>query len=194
LSPTGIHNPGEQVNDWRAALRYLEDGNARYLKNEGITRDTYRRDREVLRHGQQPFAVIITCSDSRVVPEIYFDQKLGDIFVIRNAGNITDTAVLGSVEYAVKHLKAPLIVVVGHSHCGAVTGAFNGGEYSENLSAIINTIIPVVKNCGNLDDAIRANIHHVVETIQNNTVIKDMGTTVMGAYYNIESGEVTFLR
>jgi carbonic anhydrase len=192
---TALHDPGEQVNDWQTAQRYLEDGNARYLKNEGIARDTHRRDREVLREGQKPFAVIITCADSRVVPEIYFDQKLGDIFVIRNAGNITDTTVLGSVEYAVKHLKAPLVVVVGHSHCGAVTGAFSGGgEYSENLSAIINAISPVIKNCGNLDEAIRANTQHVVETIQKNTVIKELGTTVMGAYYNIESGEVAFLR
>ena len=189
------HNPGEQVTDWRAALRYLEDGNIRYLKNQGIARDTHHLDREILRHGQKPFAVIITCSDSRVVPEIYFDQKLGDIFVIRNAGNIIDTSVLGSVEYAVEHLKAPLVAVVGHSHCGAVTGAMSGGgEYSENLSAVINAIRPVVKKCGNLDEAIHANIHHVVETIQQNTVIKDMGATVIGAYYNIESGEVTFLR
>ena len=190
-----MHSPGEQVTDWRAALRYLEDGNIRYLKNQGIARDKYHLDREVLRHGQKPFAVVITCSDSRVVPEIYFDQKLGDIFVIRNAGNIIDTSVLGSVEYAVKHLKAPLVVVVGHSCCGAVTGAFTGGgEYSENLSAVINAIRPVIKNCENLDDAIRANIQHVAATIQNNTVIKELGVTVMGAYYNIESGEVTFLR
>ncbi|MCL1930603.1 MAG: hypothetical protein FWF55_02210 [Treponema sp.] len=189
-----IHHPGEQVNDWRTALRYLQEGNIRYLKNQGIARNTNHIDRERLQKGQNPFAVVITCADSRVVPEIYFDQKLGDIFVIRNAGNIAGTAALGSVEYAVEHLKAPLVVVVGHSHCGAVTGAMSDGEYSENLSAIINTIRPVIKNCENLDDAIHANIHHVVDTIQKNTVIKNMGATVMGAYYNIESGEVTFLR
>jgi carbonic anhydrase len=195
MAVAGIRNPGELVHDWRAALRYLQDGNARYLKNEGIPRDTHHLDREILQHGQKPFAVIITCSDARVVPEIYFDQKLGDIFVIRNAGNIADTITLGSVEYAVKHLKAPLVVVVGHSRCGAVTGAFSSdSEYSENLNTLINTIRPVIKNCGSLDEAIHANIYHVVKAIQNNSIIKDMGTTVMGAYYNIESGEVIFLR
>ena len=189
-----IHDPGEQVDDWRTALRYLEDGNIRYLKNQVITRETHHMDREMLQKGQKPFAAIVTCSDSRVAPEIYFDQKLGDIFVIRNAGNIADTTVLGSIEYATKYLKVPLVVVVGHSRCGAVTGALiSGSEYHENLNTIINTISPIVKNCGSLDEAIHANIHHVVETIQENTIIKELGTTVVGAYYDIESGEVTFL-
>jgi len=190
-----IHDPGEQVDDWRTALRYLEDGNIRYLKNQVITRETHHIDREMLQKGQKPFAVIVTCADSRVAPEIYFDQKLGDIFVIRNAGNIADTTVLGSIEYATKYLKVPLVVVVGHSRCGAVTGALiSGSEYPENLNTIINTIIPVVKDCGSLDEAIHANIHHVVKTIQKNIIIKELDTKVMGAYYNIESGEVTFFR
>ena len=176
-------------------MRYLKDGNVRYLKNQVITRKTHLRDREMLQEGQNPFAVIITCSDSRVAPEIYFDQKLGDIFVIRNAGNIADTTVLGSMEYAVKYLKVPLVVVAGHSRCGAVTGALiSGSKYPKNLNSIINTISPIVKNCETLDEAIRANIHHVVKIIRQNTVIKELGTKVLGAYYNIESGEVTFLR
>ena len=175
-------------------MRYLEEGNIRYLKNHVIKRETHHLDRDMLQTGQKPFAVVITCSDSRVIPEIYFDQKMGDIFVIRNAGNIADTTVLGSIEYAVKYLKAPLVVVVGHSRCGAVTGALiSGSEYPENLNSIINTISPVVKNCGSLDEAIHANIHHVVETIQENAIIKELDTTVIGAYYDIESGEVTFL-
>ena len=192
---TDIHNPDEEVTDWQTALRYLKEGNTRYLKNRVITRETHNIDRSLLQHGQKPFAAIITCSDSRVAPEIYFDLRLGDIFVIRNAGNIADTTVLGSIEYAAKYLKTPLVVVVGHSRCGAVIGALvSGSEYPENLNAIINTIGPIVKNCDNPDDAIHANIHHVVETIQNNVTIKEMGTAVMGAYYNIESGEVIFLR
>jgi len=194
ISPD-IHHPEEQVTDWQTALRYLEEGNIRYLKNRVITRDKHHHVREMLQKGQKPFAVIITCSDSRVAPEIYFDLRLGDIFVIRNAGNTVDTSVLGSIEYATKFLKAPLVVVVGHSRCGAVTGALiSGTEYPEHLNTVINSIHSVVKNCGSLDEAIHANTNHVVDTIQQNAVIKKLGTKVMGAYYNIESGEVAFLR
>jgi carbonic anhydrase len=187
-----VHNPGELVSDWRVALQYLKNGNKRYLENRTIARNTNAGDREVLKGSQKPFAVIVTCSDSRVAPEIYFDQKLGDIFVIRNAGNIADTTALGSIEYAVEHLKAPLVVVVGHSSCGAVTGALNGGEYPENLRTIINAISPAIKNSENLDGAIHANIDHVVRRIKENKIVEEMGATVVGAHYNIESGEVSF--
>ena len=187
-----IHGSGELINNWQTALQFLKDGNSRYLGNRTIIRDN-AKDREILKDGQKPFAVVITCSDSRVPPEIYFDQKLGDIFVIRNAGNIADPTALGSIEYAVEHLKAPLVVVVGHSCCGAVTGAFNGGgEHPENLKTILDEISPVVKNCGNIGDAIRANIDHVVKRIKENKTVKNMRVTVVGAYYNIESGEVSF--
>ena len=189
-SINNIHNPAELVGDWQTALRYLENGNKRYLENRGIKRDTNAPDRGILKDGQKPFAIIVTCSDSRVSPEIYFDQKLGDIFVIRNAGNIADTATLGSIEYAVEHLKAPLVVVVGHSRCGAVTGAKNGGEYPENLQTIINAISPAIKDSETLEDAIHANIDHVVKRIRENKIVKQMGAAVIGAYYDIESGEV----
>ena len=184
------HNPAEQVSDWQTALRYLEDGNKRYLENRGITQNTNAQDREALKDGQKPFAIVVTCSDSRVSPEIYFDQKLGDIFVIRNAGNIADTATLGSIEYAVEHLKVPLVVVVGHGCCGAVTGAKNGGEYPENLQTIINAISPAIKDCKTVDDAVHANIGHVVKLIRENRIVKHTRAAVIGAYYNIESGEV----
>jgi len=191
-SVNDTHDPAELVSDWQTALRYLEKGNKRYLENRTIARDTNAPDREVLKDGQKPFAVIVTCSDSRVSPEIYFDQKLGDIFVIRNAGNIADAVALGSIEYAVEHLKAPLVVVVGHSRCGAVTGALSGGEYPENLRTIINTISPAIKGRETLEDAIHANIDYVVKRIRENTIVKHMGAEVKGAYYNIESGEVLF--
>lgn len=187
-----IHSPGELVSDSQKALQYLKDGNQRYLDNRTIVRDTNAEDRNVLKDGQKPFAVIVTCSDSRVSPEIYFDQKLGDIFVIRNAGNIADETVLGSIEYAVEHLHAPLVVVVGHSSCGAVTGAFNGGEYPENLQTIINTISSSIENSNDIVEAIHANIDSVVEQINENEIVKEMGANVIGAHYNIESGEVSW--
>lgn len=191
---TNIHSPGELVSDWQTALQYLKDGNKRYLDNQTIKRDSNEEDRDVLKDGQQPFAVIVTCADSRVSPEIYFDQKLGDIFVIRNAGNIADTTALGSIEYAVEHLGTPLVVVVGHSSCGAVTAAFNGGENPDNLQSIIDKITSNINNSDELDEAIYANINSTVKTIKENAVIEETGATVIGAYYNIESGEVSWIQ
>jgi len=178
--------------DWQAALQNLKDGNKRYIESQTIARNISVKDREILKSGQKPIAVIVTCSDSRVSPEIYFDQKLGNIFVIRNAGNIADSTALGSIEFAVGNLKTPLVVVVGHSNCGAVAGAFNGGEYPENLQTIINAICPVVKGIKTIDEAIHANIANVVKLIKENKIVERMGATVIGAYYNIESGEVSF--
>ena len=140
-----IHKPEEAVDDWKTALRYLEAGNKRYLKNRMLARDTYEQDRASLKSGQKPFAVVVTCSDSRVPPELFFDQKLGDIFVIRSAGNTADKAALGSIEYAVLHLHVPLVVVVGHSSCGAVTGAMQDGKHPENLQSIMDAIHPALK-------------------------------------------------
>jgi carbonic anhydrase len=185
-----IHNPAEQVGDWKIAQRLLEDGYKRYIENRGIMRNTNARDREILKDGQKPVAAIVTCSDSRVSPEIYFDQKLGDIFVVRNAGNIADATALGSIEYAVTHLKVPLVVVVGHSRCGAVKGALNSGEYSENLQTIISTIRSATKDSDTLEDAVHANIDSAVNRISENNIVKRMGAKVIGAYYNVESGEL----
>ncbi len=187
-----VHNPGELVSDWKTALQYLKDGNKRYLEEKTIARNTNAEDRAELKSGQKPFAIIVTCSDSRVSPEIFFDHKLGDIFVIRNAGNIADSTALGSIEYAVEHLKSPLVVVVGHSCCGAVTGAFQGGEYPSNLKTIIDEITPEISGCGDVDEAIHSNIDSVVKKIQENEIVKEMGAKTIGAYYDIESGEVKF--
>ena len=189
-----IHTPAESVKTWEAALQYLTDGNKRFVGNNGITRNTNKKDRDVLtKDGQKPFAVIITCADSRVAPEIYFDQKLGDIFVIRNAGNITDATVLGSIEYAVEHLHSPLVVVVGHSKCGAVTGALSAdGHFPHNLQTIIKTISGNISGISELDEAINKNINSTVDRIKENEIVKEENAKVIGAHYNIETGVVTF--
>lgn len=187
-----IHDPGEQVGDWRTALQYLVDGNLRYVANRTMARETNARDRDVLKNGQKPFAVVVTCADSRVAPEIYFDQKLGDIFVLRNAGNIADATVLGSIEYAVEHLRAPLIVVVGHSKCGAVSGAYNGGEFPGNLQTILDTIRRSIRNSASLEDAIYDHMTGVVKRIEENDIVEETGAKVIGAIYDIETGKVTF--
>ena len=187
-----IHNPEERVGDWRTALQYLADGNLRYADNRTMARDTNARDRNVLKDGQKPFAVVVTCSDSRVSPEIYFDQKLGDIFVIRNAGNIADATALGSIEYAVGHLHTPLVVVVGHSRCGAVSGAYNGGEFPGNLRTILDNIGNSIRNSGSLEAAIHDNVSSAVRHIVENEVVLEKGAKVVGAFYDIETGKVSF--
>jgi len=188
-----IHTAAELVGNWEAALQYLSDGNKRFVENKGIIRNTNKEDRDILKDGQKPFAVVVTCADSRVAPEIYFDQKLGDIFVIRNAGNIADAAVLGSIEYAVEHLHSPLVVVVGHSKCGAVTGALSSdGHFPENLQTIIDTITANIKGSSDLNTAIKNNVNSTVDLIKENHIVEEVHAKVMGAHYNIESGEVSF--
>ena len=188
-----VHNAADLVGDWESALQYLKDGNKRFVGNNGMARNTNKKDRGILKDGQKPFAVVVTCADSRVAPEIYFDQKLGDIFVIRNAGNIADATVLGSIEYAVEHLHSPLVVIVGHSKCGAVTGALSsGGHFPTNLQTIINTITTNIKNTRDLDEAINNNVKSTVDRVKDNHIVKEVGAKVIGANYNIESGVVTF--
>jgi carbonic anhydrase len=130
-----------------AALELLKAGNERFEKNALMEVDLSSEKREKLTNAQSPFAVIVTCSDSRVPPELIFNQGLGDLFVVRVAGNVIDKIELGSVEYAVKHLKTPLIVVMGHENCGAVEAAVdaNGKKQHGNIGAIINKIEPSVK-------------------------------------------------
>ena len=130
-----------------AALKILKAGNERFQKNELSQVNLSSTKRKELVNGQNPSAVIITCSDSRVPPELIFNQGLGDLFVIRVAGNVMDKIELGSVEYAVKHLKTPLIVVMGHEHCGAVEAAVEENEKKEHgyIGDIIKKIEPSVK-------------------------------------------------
>jgi len=188
-----IHGAAEAVDSWEASLQYLVEGNKRFVEDNGIIRNTNKTDRDVLKDGQKPFAVIVTCADSRVAPEIYFDQKLGDIFVIRNAGNIADASVLGSIEYAVEHLHSPLVVVVGHSKCGAVTGALSSeGHFPHDLQTIINTITSNIDGSSDLDVAINNNVNSTVERIKENHTVQEVNAKVIGALYNIVSGEVTF--
>jgi carbonic anhydrase len=168
----------------------LKEGNERYLQGKLIQKNSYSADREVLETEQDPYAVILTCSDSRVSPEIFFDQKLGDIFVVRNAGNVADTEALGSIEYAIEHLKTKLVVVCGHTNCGAVTAACSGGNFSPNIKRIVDLIKPAVEKGGDLNKVVRNNVEAMVEKVKADTVINHAGVKIVGACYNIHSGEV----
>lgn len=187
------HKPDVFVDNADEAKALLTAGNERFLSGDLQNKDSYSDDLGVLEGGQKPFATILTCSDSRVSPEIFFDQKLGDIFVIRNAGNVVDDTVLGSIEYAAEHLECPLVVVVGHSSCGAVTAAVSKADVTEYIQKIMETVTSATGDETDVDKAIDLNTKSVVDEIKENPVVEKMGTTVVGAHFDIASGKVSWL-
>ena len=187
-----IHTPDE-------AILELKDGNKRFLQNKPINTD-YKSQIEHTKSDQHPHSLILSCLDSRIPPEIIFDQGIGNIFVARNAGNIEDQNILGSMEFATKVKGTKLIVVMGHNHCGAVKGAVDDVELG-HLTQLVNQIKPAIvqnedkklmldetsKNSvqRTIDDILR--LSHVIEELVKKNQVK-----IVGAYYNIENGKVTF--
>lgn len=186
------------------AISKLKEGNRRYtsgnLQHPGQT--TERRTE--LAKSQHPFAVVLSCSDSRVPPEIVFDQGLGDLFVVRVAGNVIDDHGLGSIEYAVDHLGVRLILILGHQSCGAVKAAKETitakGKAPGHIQSLVTAIKPAVEATvyGDLDATIKANVKHVVDALRSSTPILkgkvDSGEMkVIGGYYNLDTGAVSFL-
>lgn len=172
------------------ALERLKEGNAVYLNSATGAGDISPEKRlYTSKNGQKPYAVIITCSDSRVIPECIFSAGIGDLFVIRVAGNVIDNHQLGSIEYAVEHLGCKLIVVLGHTQCGAVGAA--SGQNKGYVKFITDEIKCAI---GEESDAVKASIlntKHSVEKI--NKLLKSAdGTLVTGALYRTDSGKVDF--
>jgi carbonic anhydrase len=186
------------------ALTKLMDGNHRFAtgRHDDASRSPQRRAE--LTQTQNPYAVIVSCSDSRVGPEVVFDQGLGEIFVIRTAGEVLDAPGLGSIEYAVEHLGSPLIVVLGHERCGAVAAAVAGGKAPGHIGALVSAILPaVVETKGqpgdHVDNAVRANVRRIVRQLKNSQPIlaefsRSGKVRIVGAYYDLETGVVTILR
>ena len=129
---------------WQRALIRLKEGNERFVEDrlDGKLQDSKRREQLATQH---PYAIILSCADSRVVPELAFDMGLGEIFVIRVAGNISNTESIASIEYAVAHLNVNLIVVLGHESCGAVKAAIDGGDAGHNLNMLLAHITPAIE-------------------------------------------------
>lgn len=188
-----LHKPDVLVTDAEEALQLLKEGNQRFVKNELAPKDDYAAYREVLAGGQKPYAVVLCCADSRVAPEIYFDQKLGDIFVIRNAGNVVDEVVLGSIEYGCEHLGSPLVVVVGHTSCGAVTAAVQGGEVPPNIGEIMKKIVPSINGETVVNKVAAASAKEMARQVAEDHILQHLGTKVVAALYDIQSGEVEWL-
>lgn len=193
------------------ALERLKDGNRRFVSGEQARAiAASRMPRADLVAGQNPFAVILGCSDSRVPAEIVFDQGLGDLFVIRVAGNIVAPSQIASVEFAAEQLGTRLVVVMGHTHCGAVSATLQeirepSGNESNNLPSIVNRIRPAVEPLLNADpapadllgEAMRANVRESVRQLRDGSatlakLMRDEGLAILGAAYDIESGVVDF--
>ncbi len=191
------------------ALERLRDGNRRYVADE-LTLNITAADRRSLAAQQNPFAVILGCSDSRVPVEVVFDQGLGELFVIRIAGNIVQPSQIGSVEFAAQNFGTRLVVVLGHTNCGAVAATIEqlkrpAGEQSANIAAIVNQIRPSVEGLlaaaadrdSLMHDAVRANVRYAANALRHgskiieNLIDEDM-LTIVGAEYSLESGAVEF--
>jgi carbonic anhydrase len=185
------------------ALAKLMAGNQRYLRHQEQRPNQSLARRKELGAAQHPFAVILGCADSRVSPELLFDRGLGDLFVIRVAGNTVNDAVLGSVEYAVEHLGTKLVMVLGHEKCGAVSAAVEGGVAGGHIKALVEAILPAVEaSRGEPGDKIHncviANARRVAKQVrESEPTLKDEvekhGVKVVAADYDLDSGKVKLL-
>ena len=179
----------------------LKEGNSRFVadKVDGKLQDSNRRTE--LTAGQQPFAIVLSCADSRVVPELAFDTGLGELFVVRVAGNIANTSSIASIEYAVAHCGSEVIVVMGHQSCGAVTAAMNGGDNGHNINQLLSHITPAIVACGadsDVSEVVKKNaILTAKDLMDRSDIIRNAvegGTVkIVSAYYNLDSGKVDFL-
>ncbi len=182
-------------------LNRLKEGNARFTTDtlEGKQQDGSRRAE--LTSGQAPHTIVLSCADSRVVPELAFDTGLGELFVLRVAGNVANTSTIASIEYAVAHCGTKLIVVLGHQACGAVTAAVAGGDNGHNLNHLLSHITPAIAACGDGADittVVKKNAELTTkELVNRSAIISDFvnrgEVEIVPAYYNLDTGKVDFL-
>lgn len=186
------------------ALARLMEGNRRHVQHRELHPDMeVKRRHDLATAGQHPFAVILGCADSRVPPELLFDQGLGDLFVVRDAGNVIDDEILGSIEYAVEHLGVRLVVVLGHEKCGAVSAAVSGGEAHGHIKAVVDAIQPAVEESAKepgdkVHNCVVANARRTARLIrESEPVLKELAASgriqVVAADYDLFSGKVTLL-
>ncbi len=198
---TGAHGTPAVSSD--AARVKLMSGNKRFVSSHmKHTGHNFRRRLEIA-GGQHPFAVVVCCSDSRVPPEILFDQGLGDLFVIRLAGNIIDDAAIGSIEYAVEHLGVSYVMILGHERCGAVDATVKGGHYPGHVGALAKAIRPAMveaaRQPGDLvENTVRANVAMIVRELRTTGPILDERfrnglLSIEGARYDLDDGTVEML-
>ena len=182
---------------WTSVLDELKEGNERFRDAA-----TVQRPIEFSLHtgGQAPPAAILSCADSRVPPELVFNQGIGELFVVRVAGNVATTTQIGSLEFAVAKLKCSLIVVLGHSECGAVAAALgtDDSEIPDHLLPILTNVRAGLGDIGNMHGAVRSNVQHTCAELLRNSPILQAGVEndslgIVGAVYDLATGSVEFL-
>lgn len=192
------------------ALSRLLAGNARFVRGQLTSPNAIAERRQDVAGGQQPFAILLTCADSRVPPEHVFDQSLGHLFVCRVAGNVLESRILGSIEYAIANFHSPLVMVLGHQHCGAVKDTIallqQGKKAPGSIQAVVDAIAPVVRRTprGSLgpdayvERVVRANARAVARQLgHDSAIVRDAVAAgklrVVAAEYSLASGRVTLL-
>jgi carbonic anhydrase len=199
------------VLTWKGARKRLEDGNARFVAAQAAHPDqSGARRKRLSEDGQKPYVSVLACADSRVPPEVVFDQGLGDLFVVRSAGQVLDAAVLGTLEFGVAEFATPLLVVLGHSGCGAVKATIEALEKKTpasgtDIDALVKAITPSVHEAEELGAAkedllpvaVESNVDRVVEELGGAKILsvasKSHKLKIVGAVYDLTTGEVSFL-
>ena len=198
--------PAEQASP-QELLGRLMAGNRRFLNNDFPPLSTVAQKREALTEMQAPFAAVVSCSDSRVIPNFVFVQGMGDLFVVRVAGNFPDDLGVGSLEYTVEHLGSKLIMIVGHENCGAIKAVYSSIKEKKplppHLSAIERVIAPgikeVVNGGGSMNDAVTANVRAGVALLKSSPpvlskAVEEGSILIVGGFYHLATGEVTVIR
>lgn len=194
------------VGSGERSLALLREGNARFASGEPMRPHLSNERRAMLTEGQEPFAIVFGCVDSRVTPEVVFDRGLGDLLVIRTAGQAVDDAVLGSAEFGAVTLGIPLVVVLGHEQCGAVIATIealrSGTSADGSIATIVEAVAPAVERATGDDDelldrATRDNVRNVVARLRKNPVLSELEggdrLAIVGAHYAVSSGIVEFM-
>ena len=182
----------------KEALDKIKVGNEQYVEDKEHV-GTDKKIRESLITGQDPYAIVLSCADSRVVPESIFDANAGELFVLRVAGNIANTSTIASIEYAVAHLGTKLIIVLGHESCGAVTAALAGGDNGYNLNHLCSHIVPAIaaSESSEVNDVVRMNAKITCKDLVSRSEIianaVNNGLEIVSAFYNLSNGKVDIL-
>lgn len=190
------------------ALARLREGNERFVQSRARFPTVQKEVLAELAKGQQPFATILGCSDSRVPPELVFDASFGELFVVRVAGNVLGPSILGTLQYAGSHLQTSLFVVLGHEGCGAVEAAigcrFHGARHGSRIEVLLENIVPALEGLDGslpvdrlLRDAVEANVRHTVRTLRQTPEAQarehEGVMKLVGAVYELQTGKVRFL-
>ena len=187
------------------ALKKLKQGNKRFVQLHQKHPDESKQRRQEMLKGQHPFAVILSCSDSRVPLELIFDQGIGDLFEIRNAGNVLDDHVIGSIEYAVMHCGVKLIVIMGHQDCGAINATLSGVSETKYIKSLEDSIEPAIEQCKlkglevNSDNVVKEHVMQDIQELMEQDhdlvkYVKEHKVKIVPAYYHLDTGKVDFLK